>query len=135
MRNGNAPSPQCVRQSLIMVGSSVRYWYARPAFDSPWYQMAPLMPNGTMGAIIPLYSTVATFGSFPALDGFEATSSAADLKSSIVERPCRLVHASAMVPPHEVWMRPMGMFSFCWRSRPKKYPTAVNPFHPPALTV
>ena len=42
-RNGNWPSCQWSRQSLIMAGNSVRYCSARPTFDSPWYQMTPLM--------------------------------------------------------------------------------------------
>src|SRR5947207_4493060 len=54
-RNGNSPCFQWVRQSLIMAANSVRYSYARLAFDSPWYQMAPRMAYGMSGAIMPLY--------------------------------------------------------------------------------
>ena len=48
--------PHLFRQLLIIVGNSLRYWYARPAFDSPWYQIAPWMPYGINGAIIALYN-------------------------------------------------------------------------------
>src|SRR5689334_15236838 len=54
-RNGKSPSPQVLRQDWIMVGNNVRYSYARPALDSPWYQIAPRIANGCKGAIIALY--------------------------------------------------------------------------------
>jgi len=53
MKNGKSPTPNRDRQSAIIVGSRVRYWRARPALDSPWYQIAPLIANGTRGAIMP----------------------------------------------------------------------------------
>src|SRR5262245_6565520 len=68
-RNGNSPSFQSSRQFLIMAGNSVRYWYARPAFDSPWYQIAPLMAYGSSGWIMPLYSVEGLFGFFDGCAG------------------------------------------------------------------
>src|SRR5262249_19880645 len=64
-RNGKSPSPQFLRQSWIMAGNSVRYWYARPAFDSPWYQIAPLTEYGISGAIMPLYRPLALLLGLP----------------------------------------------------------------------
>ena len=58
-----------------MVGRSLRYWAALDAFDSPWYQIAPLIGNGLSGAIIPLYSTVTRFGLLPVVSGGEDSSS------------------------------------------------------------
>src|SRR6266404_2181743 len=43
-----------VRQSRIIVGKSLRYCSARPALDSPWYQITPLMPYGTSGCTMAL---------------------------------------------------------------------------------
>jgi hypothetical protein len=43
-RNGKFPCPHASRQSRIIAGNSVWYCQARPAFDSPWYQIAPRMP-------------------------------------------------------------------------------------------
>ena len=45
-------------------------------------------------------------------------------KSGMVFRDSALVQDSAGVPPHEVWIIPMGTFISLWRWRAKKYPAA-----------
>ena len=68
-----------LRQSVIMAGKSLRYWYERPALDSPWYQMAPLIAKGTRGAIIPLYSSAGFHPgglSFPSAEAWARRSAA-----------------------------------------------------------
>jgi hypothetical protein len=42
-RNGKSSCPHCFRQSVIIAGNSFWYCTARPALDSPWYQITPLM--------------------------------------------------------------------------------------------
>ena len=48
-----------------------------------------------------------------------ANCSTAVLKAGMVSSASALVQASAMVPPQQVWMRPMGTPSSLWRCRPK----------------
>ena len=43
----------CLALEEIMTGSRMLYCSARASFDSPWYQIAPLMAKGISGAIIP----------------------------------------------------------------------------------
>ena len=40
--------------TLIIAGNSLRYCCARPAFDSPWYQMVPFIAYGISGLTIEL---------------------------------------------------------------------------------
>src|ERR1017187_4214238 len=57
-RNGKSPSRHCMRQSAMSAGKTLAYMgaNARRLFDSPWYQITPLMAYGVAGATIPLKS-------------------------------------------------------------------------------
>src|SRR5947207_11224460 len=125
--------------------------------------MAPRSANGTIGAIIALFKTVGTCGSWSGASGlrgavlvgfaFAGASFHAFRSASYLGRVCVLyfsfragrlswvfvkrftygssagslfnpssvVHASAGVPPQDVWIIPTGTFSALWMSRPKKY--------------
>ena len=48
-------------------------------------------------------------------------------RSDMVFSASALVQASAIVPPHADWMRPIGTSSSRVRCRPKKKPTAEKP--------
>jgi hypothetical protein len=76
------------------VGNSLRYCTARETFDSPWYEIAPSMPNGTIGFNMPIEED----GGLVRVPGLNRRGAVEDrLEVGVGRQRSRLVHASQTV--------------------------------------
>src|SRR5690606_36682600 len=112
-------------------GNDSRYWYARLAFDSPWYQMAPRMVYGIKGLIIPLKSSVGNAFGDTGLDGsfcafcaesrsIFPTFAMTDLNSAWLMSASRFDQVYMWRLPREKLIEPMGTSTSFSKSLPKK---------------
>src|SRR6476620_11369323 len=101
--NGSFASPHAARQARIIVGNSVRYWAARAALLSPWYQMTPAIGSPATGATSAFHSTEGLVGSsVPSSFGreFQSATAGFSLRSTLYDHvPARPTGSSSASPP------------------------------------